>query len=125
MMKKISFVLLLLCLGFTATAYGINMRYLKYSPVSQFTEKDFEIMKETGLKVLNESKEGETSQWQNPQTGHSGSIQLIKNMNTKERTCKKLQIINQTAERYGKSVFVFCLQEDGKWKADSSNKALK
>ena len=96
--------------------YAVNMQFLKYSPVSNFTDRDWEILKNTGKQVLNENKDGEITFWENPDSDNHGSLKPIATSTKNGQTCRVLEIRNYTINLSGKAVYKFCQQNDGKWK---------
>ena len=107
---------LCLMLVLTANLYAVNMQYLKYSPVADFTAEDFEMLQTTGKKALEENKDGVTSEWKNPESKNSGSITPLETSTIDGMNCRKVKIFNQTSITSGSVVFTFCQVSDGKWK---------
>ncbi len=103
------------CLVWFSNVQAVNLQYLKYSPVSEFTETDFELLQSTGLTALNEYKDGQTTEWKNEQSGHYGSITLLESSEIKGNYCRKTRIKNYTQQKNGQAVFTFC-KINGHWK---------
>jgi surface antigen len=115
--KNLFFFLALMTLFvMTQNIYAFNMQYLKYSPVSKFTDKDWEILKETGKKVLNNGKDGETVSWENQESDNHGSFKPVSTSTANGQTCRVIEIRNYSGNLSGKAVYTFCKQDDGKWK---------
>ncbi len=103
------------CFVLFSNAQAVNMQYLKYSPVSEFTDTDFELLQTTGVQALNEYKNGQMSEWKNEETGHSGTITPLDTSEINGYNCRKTRISNHTQEKDGQAVFTFC-KIDGHWK---------
>lgn len=103
------------------SAYGYNLRSLKYSPVSYFNEQDWDMAKEAARKALNESKTGDTVSWSNPDSGNSGELKVIDVSEQKGQSCKTLQIINRARNLEGKGAYLFCRQPEGTWQLSRPN----
>ncbi|MDJ0806537.1 MAG: RT0821/Lpp0805 family surface protein [Gammaproteobacteria bacterium] len=99
------------------TGYPTDLQVLKYSPVRYFSETDWELAKSTAREVLNNHADHEVGSWENPETGNSGSLVVIRTGKVDGQTCKKLQIHNKANNLEGNAVYLFCQQADGKWKS--------
>ena len=107
-----------LCLLILATtnSYAVNMQYLKYSPVANFSSEDFELLQTTGHKALKNNKDGETSHWTNPESKNSGTITPLNSSTIDGMHCRKVKIENKTETKSGNATFTFCNVSDDKWK---------
>lgn len=94
-----------------------NLRWLNYSPVRFFTDQDWEIATAAGRKALNETKDGETVSWENPKSGHFGSLTPLGTATRNGATCRQLRIVNNAKGMMGSSIYEFCQKPDGKWGA--------
>lgn len=103
-----SVIALCLTLMFTTHSYAVNMQYLKYSPVASFTSEDFEMLQTTGIKALRENKDGESSEWKNPESNNSGSITPLNTSTIDGMHCRKVRIFNQAKSQSGNATFTFC-----------------
>ncbi|MEL0584048.1 MAG: RT0821/Lpp0805 family surface protein [Candidatus Thiodiazotropha sp. (ex. Lucinoma kazani)] len=101
------------------SGYSMDLEVLKYSPVRYFTETDWELLKSAAREVLNDKDSNEVITWKNPETGHSGTLEVTRTGKIKGQTCKKMRIHNKANNLEGKAVYLFCQQEDGKWKPSS------
>lgn len=112
------FMTYFLCFIFVFTVpnvFAVNMQFLKYSPVSDFSETDFELLQKTGVSAINNNDNGQASTWQNPETGHYGSIKPLDRKTIDNMPCRTVVIENHTKQRSGQSKFTFC-KVDNKWK---------
>lgn len=112
---RLNSLLILLTGLLSVNAYAVNMQYLKYSPVAAFTSEDFAMLQTTGKKALEENKDGQLSEWKNPQTGHSGSITPLNSKTIDGMHCRKVRFLNRTANISGQAIYTFC-QVDEQWK---------
>lgn len=99
----------------TVNSYAVNMQYLRYTPVANFTSEDFKMLEITAHNALNDNKDGEISEWENPQSKNSGSITVLDTSTIDGMHCRQLNIINQSKNQYAKSTFTFCKVGDD-WK---------
>ena len=107
----------------TEPLFASNLRWLNYSPVRFFTDQDWNLATEAGRKALNDSADGETVKWNNPQSGSHGSLTPISTSTLDGQRCRKLKIENSASNMQGSSIFDFCLKADGKWGAVGTNPA--
>ncbi|MEQ9115604.1 MAG: RT0821/Lpp0805 family surface protein [Rickettsiales bacterium] len=72
-------------------------------------------MKQASYTALENSKSGQTTEWNNPDSGHSGTITPVKTYEESGRYCREYtQTVNiggKTHEAYGTA----CRQDDGSW----------
>ena len=101
-----------------SSAHAFNLRWLNNTPASEFTEQDWKLLEQTVMQALNQSSKGDRLTWENPETGHSGSVSHIGSVEKDGRTWIRLGIHNQTEKLSGSSVASFCPQPDGGWKME-------
>jgi surface antigen len=114
MRASVSLATLVLCLSTSAGA--VNWNFLEYSPVSQFTEKDFELLRQTAQAALEQAPDGDTRGWRNPDSGAFGTVQPLDTYPAQGTTCRRVEMFNSAGGASGTSRFKFCRQEDGTWK---------
>ena len=93
-----------------------NAWFLNSAPVAYLTDEDIEILLSTLQSALNEQPDGDSVNWSNLNTGHSGSIKLLDTHPDYDTTCRQLEIVNQAAGRSGRGTYRMCKADDGKWK---------
>ena len=90
---------------------------LDESPVSQFTDEDWEVFRHTARKALDEAKPGDTGAWNNDKTGASGSITIIAEAEPFQGlVCRRARFFNSANGITGTSVFRVCKRADGQWR---------
>lgn len=114
MIKK-SLLTVLFSLFFVSSMQAANMQFLRYSPVSQFTSEDFEMMNTTAHNALDKNPDGQTSEWKNPETNNSGSVTPLNTETRDGKLCRKLRVVNQAKDQSSTSAFTFCKADNG-WK---------
>lgn len=102
--------------GICQPAQALELRWLQYSPVRYFTDKDWDMMKEAARQMLDSGKDGDSATWKNPESGNQGSLKALSTIETGGATCREAEITNQAKKRSGTSRFTFCRQADGTWK---------
>jgi surface antigen len=90
-------------------------------PSAKFTADDFRMQREAQESVLVSTDIGTTRSWENPATGNSGSIKLLRSFQSSDgRECKRLQITNQAGPAKAVSVMNMCRSGTGPWRVDST-----
>ena len=117
-MKKLVFLALTASVLLASHALmASQLRWLNYSPVSYFTDKDWEIAKATARNVLDNSADGETVSWDNPDSKNHGSMTLVSTSNGDGKNCRNMKIENFSGNGMsGSAVYEFCKNAEGKWK---------
>lgn len=119
-MHRAALPALLLLLLSAAPAAAQNMSFLGNSPIAYFTDEDMKLFHATGLSVLEASNSGKTQKWENPATGASGKIKVLKAFVAADgRTCKRLGIYNKARGVEGQSKLTLCKAADGHWRVDT------
>jgi surface antigen len=98
-----------------ASAAG-QFGWLRASPLSVFTEVDWEMLRKNARGTLDESPDGTTSSWENPDTGHSGSVTVLSTYEEDGRRCRKAKFTNEARGMTGIQTHRLCKVADGTWK---------
>ena len=105
--------LLLVCVAPIVTAQ--NILFLHRGPVAYLSSADQDLLRDAFRKALNESADNETVEWSNPNTGHSGSIEVLDTHEDFDTTCRTVRISTQAGTREGRAVHRLCKADDGRW----------
>ena len=109
-MKQLVF---LLCLAlFASIVQASNLRYLKDTPISEFTETDTIIFEKAVVTALNNKKDGEKLAWRNEQTGTSGLVNPLKTYKENNETCRHIRTVNRAKNKIAENVYKFCKRDD-------------
>ena len=100
---------------FSVNLYALNAQFLKYAAVAEFSNEDYDLLLATLDTALNYNEDGISSEWNNPQTGHSGVITPLDSSIIENIKCRKTKVINHAKSKHGQSVFTFC-KVDNQWK---------
>ena len=95
---------------------GQGYRWLDTSPIKFFSDEDWELMRSTARKTLDDARDGTTANWSNPETDASGSITVISTYEEDGRRCRKTKFYNSVRGLTGSGIFRLCRIEDGTWK---------
>lgn len=110
---------LLLVSSTPGVLWGSNWQWMKDTEVRSFSEQDWVLLDKTITQMLVQGSDGDTQQWQNPQTGNSGSVQIQDTRETAAGTCRNLLISNNSEPGSGTTRLNYCRQPDGQWKIDT------
>ncbi|MEW8524751.1 MAG: RT0821/Lpp0805 family surface protein [Candidatus Thiodiazotropha endolucinida] len=99
-----------------SSSHGFDLHFLKNSPARYFTKQDWDIAKTATRDILENSELGDSVMWDNPDSGNSGKLTILKAGKSSGKLCKKLEITNRAKGQEGTSNSIFCKQPDGKWK---------
>jgi surface antigen len=90
-------------------------------PSAKFNADDFRMQREAQDVVLASTDIGTTRSWENPATGNSGQIQLLRTFQSSDgRECKRIRITNQAGPTKGVSTMNMCRSGAGPWRIDST-----
>ena len=115
-MKKLptSGVIVLAALA-APTVAAQNINFLNRGPIAHMDDTDKSILREAVADALNNHADGETVEWQNPGTGHGGTITLIDTHEDYGTTCRSVSSRSQAAGRSGGGNYRLCKATDGTW----------
>ena len=99
------------------TVLGIGLGAMVGSSIGQqLDERDRILMGQTFNHTMEKAPINATGQWQNPDTGHGGSVTPTRTFETESGPCREftqtVSIGGQMEEAYGTA----CRQADGSWK---------
>ena len=94
-----------------------QLRWLNYSPVSFFNDKDWEMARATARNALDNTADGETVNWDNPESKNGGSMTLVSTSNDGGSNCRTMKIHNYSRNGMtGTAVYDFCKNTENEWK---------
>jgi surface antigen/archaellum component FlaC len=83
----------------------------------QLMESDLELMVEAGERGIKSKKIGQEQRWENPESGNSGSLTLVRTFELEGFECHevRIRISNQKQQQIQDRTDEFCLNEENKW----------
>ena len=100
----------------TSATLASNLNFLKNSAIANMTEADVAILHDSIVQSLDELEDGKGAAWENPATGHSGNITILKSFTFRDHPCRTLKIDSQAGGQTGSGQFDYCKTPDGAWK---------
>lgn len=97
-------------------AFALNMLFLEDAPAAKFDDLDWKLLTQTVDEALENTPKGEVLHWENPETGHLGSVTMMGSKKSAGQPCKVLKVYSEAATIKGESIIMFCKQQDGEWK---------
>lgn len=99
-------------------AAGGNIGFFKEAPLTRFRGPDLEMFQKNLNAALEQNADGDVRGWQNPDTGSSGEIELVRTFTRDSKRCRTVRISNRTrGYAEAKTDAAFCRETDGQWKA--------
>ena len=89
-----------------------------WETTTALTSEDMEMMRTTVQRDIHGKPVNTAATWQNPASGNSGTITLLKKLTQKGKPCEQIGYQIRAARPAGnveRYVFTSCLQPDGRW----------
>lgn len=83
---------------------------------AHYEGEDTKIIMRIGGDMLRNSPDGESRPWSNPQTGHSGTITVLRTYKRGDLPCRDAEVNSQLKEKSVVYVLPVCQVADGSWK---------
>lgn len=93
----------------------VTARWIDVLP--ELTTEDVEIIKHKARVEMGDKPEGTMLEWDNPKSGNTGSVTLLKRFSAEGRECRALRhVLNVVRAESFHYKLTICLQPDGTWK---------
>ena len=94
---------------------------IKPDVARQLTQEDVDLMGEAGKRASDSGRLDQAHQWENPDSGKSGSITLIRRFKLEQSDCVEARItINDPNKRILDKLESYCRNTDGEWAATAA-----
>ena len=108
----------LLATGATAQNW---VTLLKNTPAESFDDEDLRLFLDTARKVLDGgTPENQPLAWENPKSRNRGEITLLRNFESKGRSCKEVRVRNESRGRKSDNRRLLCKVDD-RWRLVSES----
>ncbi len=98
------------------TAQSQSLSFLKKSPMSYFTQDDFELMTRNARAVLDAAEPDAERTWTNPRSGASGLAQSKGQFSaTDGALCKHLRVVNRAKKLEDEATYTVCRYSGRGW----------
>lgn len=115
--RQLGIILLLICIpGMLAAS---NWQWMRDTAVKSFDEQDWALLENTINRLLSSGADGDSQEWQNPETGNAGSVRILSTTDTDTETCRILLITNTARSEAGTTRLNYCRQPDAQWMIDT------
>lgn len=98
-------------------AQGFNIKFLDNAAISRFDDKDIQMMLDTLDQALDQASDGSEVKWENPKTGHHGTIVPLNTKTHDGMDCREADVRNFAGSFTGRGIHLMCKTGDGEWKA--------
>ena len=92
-----------------------NFNFLGKGPIAYLNEADEALLRAAFDEALDEKADGDTVEWQNPDSGHGGTIKMLGTHEDYGTTCRILRTHTKAAGREGGGDYRLCKAEDDSW----------
>ncbi len=104
------------CLLATALPGYAVWPWMRGAAVIDFSESDWELLKEAARDMLDNRPDREQVNWSNPDTGNRGSLIVLATFTHDGKVCRRAAMRNLTFRgRDEKAAYSLCQQENGEW----------
>jgi surface antigen len=98
-----------------SVVHAQNTNFLSKGPIAYMSKADDEIWRAAFDQALDETADGETVEWSNPDTGHGGTITVVDTHEDYGTTCRTLRLFTEAAGRSGGANYRLCKAADDSW----------
>ena len=100
----------------TPGVYAVNWMFLEDSPAAYFTDEDWRLISVLGEGALEQQQDGEMGEWENPESGNSGSITPVKSYKAADgQSCRKLKVVERAKGMVEETTVDLCKLDNGEW----------
>jgi surface antigen len=96
-------------------AVAQNIQFMHRGPIAYMDEVDKEILSQTLQVALEESEDGESLRWSNPDSGSEGTIEVLDTHEDYGTTCRTIRSKSTASGREGGGLYRLCRADDGSW----------
>lgn len=118
MRQKLQFSLLcgLLLFGWNATPARAELwSWATETAISRFSPEDIDLLRATADEALDNHPDDTELGWENPNTGHSGTIRVFGTKEVSSQICRQVFVKNNAIKIQGSAQYFVCKQDDGIW----------
>jgi surface antigen len=116
--KLLTFLLSMIFAGSIAAS---NVRFMQDSALAAMTPDDIEVLRKAARNTLDYAEDGDTRRWENSATGAKGVLTPLSSFEQDGAFCRKIEMFAEVKAVSGRTIFVFCRQADGTWRAPSGS----
>ena len=92
-----------------------NIEFLHRGPIAYMNDIDKEILSKTLQTALDETADGESLRWSNPDSGSEGTIEVLDTHEDYGTTCRTVRTHSKASGREGGGVYRLCRADDDSW----------
>ena len=98
-----------------ADAGAQNIGFMSRGPVAFLSDAERELLRETVRNALENAADGDEIEWENPESGHGGTITMLNTHEDYGTTCRTVRSRTRAAGRSGGGTYRLCRASDGTW----------
>ncbi len=115
-MTKLGSAIILASIVLTAGSAQAQLLFGSRLGQAHYEGEDTKIIMRVGADMLRNAADGESRPWSNPQTGHSGTIKVLRSYKRGAMPCRDAEVNSQLKDRNIVYVLPVCQVADGSWK---------
>ena len=112
-----AFITVLSLTSLQVSALNLDLNFTEESSLTALTDKDWEILKETAMKALDNSPDGSSHIWKNEQSGNTGVMTILSTDHNSAIPCRDAEFFNTAGGISSSTTVKVCKQDDDTWKA--------
>ena len=109
-------IILTITILLTSAATAQNISFLSKGPIAYLDDDDKAMLFETLNQALDNSADGESVTWDNPESGHHGRIEILDTHEDYDTTCRTIRTHTTASGREGGGVYRLCRADDNSWR---------
>lgn len=115
-MRMTAFLVLIAASVLPAGTAGAQLLFGSRVGQAHLSVEDTKIIMQVGADMLRTASDGESRPWSNPQTGHSGTITIIRSYERDGMPCRDTRVSSVLDKRNVTYALPVCQVADGTWK---------
>jgi surface antigen len=115
-MTKVGSAITLALIVLTAGAAQAQLLFGSRLGQAHYEGEDTKIIMRVGADMMRNAPDGESRPWSNPQTGHNGTITVLRTYKRGDMPCRDAEVNSQLKEKSVVYVLPVCQVADGSWK---------
>ena len=99
-----------------SSATAQNISFLSKGPIAYLSDDEKVMLSEALNQALENSSDGESVTWNNPESGHNGRIEILDTHEDYGTTCRTIRSHMTASGREGGVIYRLCLADDNTWR---------
>ena len=124
--KSLSLIIAIAAAGLPMLSAATGLGFLNNTPLSFFTQQDFDLMRDAVKTVLEDPNPTTVREWLNPKNQYSGKIEGLGAFQSSDGLpCRKLRVSTQARGIESAATYPVCRTASDEWQLASGKKLIK